>query len=172
MLRLTSDVYDIPLPFESHWGTEETRGAVFLFAAALTDSVETALQERCRGSADTCLDDEAGGIHSMYGMMKRRYIEDFLVTNCSGTRLSDTMGAIDLGFPLQLQRKFSERALMFTEGFMKLHDTILPSEGVHIKHRLWAVRTKALDFIEELFFNFASTPVSQEFSRGDEKVHS
>ena len=164
------DMYDIPLPFESLWSAEMTRRAVFLFATMLVDSLEAALQARCFGfaeSTDKWIDTRIIGNHSMFEMMKKRYLEDYLVTNCSATSSRNKLGTLELD--VVLERKFSERALMFTSGFMKLHDTILPSDGDSM-HRLWAVRTKALDYIEELFFNFAAAPVSQDMPQEDGKV--
>ena len=85
-------------------------------------------------------------------MLKRRYIEDYLVTDCNSTEVIAVYEIPSATFPNQ---KFEDRAHRYVEAFMRIFKNIKSSER-YKGHQYYALRTKVMDFIEELFFHFGA----------------
>lgn len=149
-------MYEIPLPFESDWDFGTTLGAVFLFSAALVADLEETIAKMSiiNSTLDQCdmntsVDDGSG----LYSMLQRRYIEDYLAISCSDLSVRHFIETIDAD--RYANSKFKERAKAYTRGFFNIREEVPPSNAFDA-HQNWAMRSKALDYIEEIFFNFAS----------------
>lgn len=165
LIYLLADLYKIPLPFDNRWHARTTTAAVFVFARMLIDSCERRLAAAANKQCDNLVDETLK--RDMYGMMKRRYVEDYLVTNCTDYTLGIDIDIINSDD--SLLRTLLNRSEKFADGFMRVQSRILNSSDFP-SHRDWALRTKVLDYVEELFFNFGASAIGDTSYAAAEKV--
>jgi hypothetical protein len=174
-----TDIYKIALPFEEDWDPSTTCDALFLFAFMLAEALETAIGQHAEAqsqrraeresSSDVCVErgsDRCSGAkpaavgegRDVYAMLRRRYLEDYATASCLSLGIHDTCGraaAAKGSDSDKLPReKFKNRVTKYINSFMKLLATIVPSDAFP-HHQYWALRTKTMDYIEEIFSHFA-----------------
>ncbi len=154
----------IPLPFESVWNSETTRKALYTFISQLFWYAEDMLhrmenQNRCIAPGKCSFDDRPAS--TVYDMIKKRYLEDYLVSKCDEKRTSMEESVINFMSPEILQ-KYNDRIEEIINSFEQLY-SVIPHSDSNVKHRSYIVRTKILDYAEDLFTYFCGNDVVSVF---------